>query len=58
MLEKSPVGAWQRTPKDGAGSGTVPDALDPSVRHALFVATSDIALKIDPVYAPISKCCG
>ncbi len=54
-LTKSPAGAYQWTPKDGAGAGTVPDAHDPAKRHAPMMATTDIALKVDPVYAPISK---
>jgi catalase-peroxidase len=54
-LTKSPAGAWQWTPKDGAGAGTVPDAHDPSKRHAPMMTTADMALKLDPIYAPISK---
>ncbi len=54
-LTKSPAGAWQWTPKDGAASDQVPDAHDPAKRHAPMMATSDIALKMDPLYAPISK---
>ena len=54
-LTKSPAGAWQWTPKDGAGAGTVPDAHDPSKRHAPMMATTDLSLKLDPIYAPISK---
>jgi catalase-peroxidase len=54
-LTKSPAGAWQWTPKDGAAAGTVPDAHDPAIRHAPMMATTDIALKVDPIYAPISK---
>jgi catalase-peroxidase len=54
-LTKSPAGAYQWTPKNGAGAGTVPDAHDPSKRHAPFMLTTDLALKLDPVYAPISK---
>jgi catalase-peroxidase len=54
-LVKSPAGANQWTPKDGAGAGTVPDAHDPSKRHAPMMFTTDIALKEDPIYAPISK---
>jgi catalase-peroxidase len=54
-LTKSPAGAYQWTPKDGAAAGTVPDAHDPSKRHAPIMLTSDLALKVDPVYAPISK---
>ena len=54
-LVKSPGGAFQWTPKNGAGAGTVPDAHDPSKRHAPMMATTDLALRMDPIYAPISK---
>ena len=54
-LTKSPAGGHQWTPKNGAMAGTVPDAHDPSRRHAPFMATSDMAMKLDPNYAPISK---
>jgi len=54
-LTKSPAGAHQWKPKDGAGAGTVPDAHDPSIRHAPFMATSDIALRVDPAYEKISR---
>lgn len=54
-LTKSPAGAWQWTPKDGAGAGTVPDAHDPAKRHAPMMLTSDLALRVDPIYGPISK---
>ncbi len=54
-LTKSPAGAHQWTPKNGAGAGTVPDAHDPSKRHAPIMFTTDLALRIDPVYAPIAK---
>jgi catalase-peroxidase len=54
-LVKSPAGAYQWTPKDPAAAGTVPDAHDPSTRHAPMMATTDLALKMDPIYAPISK---
>jgi len=54
-LTKSPAGAQQWTPKNGAGAGTVPDAHDPSKRHAPFMLTTDLALRMDPLYAPISK---
>jgi catalase-peroxidase len=54
-LTKSPAGAQQWTPKAGAGAGTVPDAHDPSKRHAPMMATSDLALIMDPNYLPISK---
>jgi catalase-peroxidase len=54
-LTKSPAGAQQWKPKGSAGAGTVPDAHDPAKRHAPMMFTSDIALKVDPIYAPISK---
>jgi len=54
-LTKSPAGAFQWTPKDGAAAGTVPDAHDPSKKHAPMMFTTDLALKVDPNYAPISK---
>jgi catalase-peroxidase len=54
-LTKSPAGAHQWTPKGGAGAGTVPDAHDPSKRHAPTMLTSDLALRMDPIYAPIAK---
>ncbi len=54
-LVKSPAGAWQWTPKNGAGAGSVPDAHDPSKRHAPMMSTADIALKADPAYAAISQ---
>ncbi len=54
-LTKSPAGAWQWTPKGGAGAGTVPDAHDPSKRHAPMMLTTDLALRLDPIYGPISK---
>jgi len=54
-LTKSPAGANQWTPKGGAGAGTVPDAHDPSKRHAPMMLTTDLALRMDPIYAPISK---
>jgi catalase-peroxidase len=52
---KSPAGAFQWKPKDGAGSGTVPDAHDPSVTHAPTMLTTDLSLRLDPVYEPISR---
>ncbi len=52
---KSPAGATQWAPKDGAAAGTVPDAHDPSKKHAPIMFTTDLALKLDPAYAPISK---
>ena len=54
-LTKSPAGAQQWKPKGSAGAGTVPDAHDPTKRHAPMMFTSDIALKMDPIYAPISR---
>ena len=54
-LTKSPAGANQWTPKNGKGAGTVPDAHDPAKKHAPMMATTDLALKIDPIYAPIAK---
>ena len=54
-LTKSPAGAFQWKPKDGAGAGTVPDAHDPSKRHAPFMLTTDLALRVDPIYEPISR---
>jgi len=54
-LTKSPAGAWQWQPKDGAGEGTVPAAHDPDKRIAPSMLTSDLALRFDPIYAPISK---
>ncbi|GAA0909287.1 catalase/peroxidase HPI [Streptomyces thermoalcalitolerans] len=54
-LFKSPAGAWQWRPKDGAGAGTVPDAHDPSKRHAPTMLTTDLALRYDPVYEQISR---
>jgi catalase-peroxidase len=52
---KSPAGATQWVPKDGAAAATVPDAHDPSKKHAPIMFTTDLALKLDPAYAPISK---
>jgi catalase-peroxidase len=54
-LTKSPAGAYQWTPKDASAKGTVPDAHDPSIRHAPMMLTTDLALRMDPIYAPISK---
>jgi catalase-peroxidase len=54
-LTKSPAGAHQWTPKNGAGAGTVPDAHDPKKRHAPFMLTTDLSLRMDPNYAPIAK---
>ncbi|GAB3219661.1 catalase/peroxidase HPI [Spirosoma arcticum] len=54
-LTKSPAGAHQWQPKDGAGAGTVPDAHDPSKRHVPTMLTTDIALRADPAYEVISR---
>ncbi len=54
-LTKSPAGAHQWTPKNGAGSGMVPDAHDPSKRHAPSMLTTDLALRFDPAYEKISR---
>ncbi len=54
-LTKSPAGAHQWKPKDGAGAGTVPDAHDPSKRHAPGMLTTDLALRFDPAYEKISR---
>jgi catalase-peroxidase len=54
-LTTSPAGANQWKPKDGAGADAVPDAQDPSVRHAPMMLTTDLALRLDPVYEPISR---
>jgi catalase-peroxidase len=54
-LTKSPANAWQWTPKDGAGAGKVPDAHDPAKRHAPTMLTTDLSLRLDPIYGPISK---
>ncbi|MDR3521143.1 MAG: catalase/peroxidase HPI [Acidocella sp.] len=54
-LTKSPAGAQQWTPKNPEAQGTVPDAHDPSRRHAPMMSTADLALKADPVYAKIAK---
>jgi len=54
-LSKGSGGANQWYPKNGAGAGTVPDAHDPKKKHAPTMFTTDLALKVDPIYAPISK---
>jgi catalase-peroxidase len=54
-LTKSPAGANQWTPKDAAAKTLVPDAQDPARRHAPMMLTTDLALRLDPIYAPISK---
>jgi catalase-peroxidase len=54
-LTKSPAGAHQWIAKNGAGAGTVPDAHDPNKRHAPTMLTTDLSLRYDPIYGPISK---
>jgi catalase-peroxidase len=54
-LTESPAGAKQWTPKDPEAQGTVPDAHDPSKRHAPMMLTTDLSLKLDPIYGPIAK---
>ncbi|HWC35110.1 MAG TPA: catalase/peroxidase HPI [Mycobacteriales bacterium] len=54
-LTESPAGAKQWTPKNPEAKDTVPDAHDPNKRHAPMMLTTDLALKVDPVYGPISK---
>ena len=54
-LTKSPAGAYQWKPKDGAGAGTVPDAHDPSKRHVPTMLTTDLSLRMDPVYEQITR---
>jgi len=54
-LTKSPAGAYQWTPKDGAGAGTVPDPHDPSKRRTPAMLTTDLSLRLDPVYEKISR---
>ncbi|WP_284581507.1 catalase/peroxidase HPI [Streptomyces sp. 2P-4] len=54
-LTTSPAGARQWTPKNPEAQGTVPDAHDPSKRHAPMMLTTDLALRVDPVYGPIAK---
>ena len=54
-LTKSPAGANQWVPKDAGGAGTVPDAHDGSKRHTPVMLTTDLSLRMDPIYAPISR---
>jgi catalase-peroxidase len=54
-LTKSPAGAHQWTPKNGGGADTVPDAHDPSKKHAPIMFTTDLALRLDPDYEKVSK---
>jgi catalase-peroxidase len=55
QLTTSPAGAKQYAPTNPEAQGTVPDAHDPSKRHAPMMLTTDLALKVDPIYAPIAK---
>ncbi len=54
-LTKSPAGAWQWVPTDPAAEGTVPDPHDPSRSHTPVMLTTDLALRMDPIYEPISR---
>ena len=54
-LSQSPAGAWQWIPTDPAAAAMVPDAHDPSAQHAPVMLTTDLALRMDPVYEPISR---
>lgn len=54
-LVKSPAGAYQWTPKNGAGAGSIPDAHDPSKRHAPTMLTTDLSLRFDPAYEKIAR---
>lgn len=54
-LTKSPAGAHQWTPKNGAGAGSIPDAHDPSKRHAPTMLTTDLSLRFDPAYEKIAR---
>ncbi|MFZ2492792.1 MAG: catalase/peroxidase HPI [Thermoanaerobaculia bacterium] len=54
-LTESPAGAKQWTPKNPEAQGTVPDAHDPAKRHAPMMLTTDLALRVDPIYGPIAK---
>ncbi len=54
-LTKSPAGAHQWIPKNGAGAGTIPDAHDPTKRHLPTMLTTDLSLRFDPIYEKISR---
>ncbi|WP_300602562.1 catalase/peroxidase HPI [Trebonia sp.] len=54
-LTRSPAGAYQYQPKDGAGAGTVPDPHDPAKRRTPMMLTTDLSLRFDPIYEPISR---
>jgi catalase-peroxidase len=55
QLTRSPAGAWQWIPTDPAAADAVPDAHDPARRHAPVMLTTDLSLRMDPVYEPISR---
>jgi catalase-peroxidase len=52
---KSPAGAWQWIPTDAAAAGTVPDPHDPAKSHTPVMLTTDLSMRMDPIYAPISR---
>ncbi|MGW4636666.1 peroxidase family protein, partial [Nocardia sp. NPDC004415] len=54
-LSKSPAGAHQWIPKDGAGAGTVPDPFDPDKKQTPVMLTTDLSLRVDPIYGPITR---
>lgn len=54
-LTKSPAGAWQWKPQNGEGEGLIPDAHDPEKKHAPFMLTTDLSLRMDPAYEKISR---
>ncbi len=54
-LGKSPAGAYQWFPKDASAADTVPDAHDPTKRHAPIMFTTDLSLRMDPIYEPIAR---
>jgi len=54
-LTKSPAGAHQWRPVNGGGAGTIPDAHDPAKKHAPFMLTTDLALRVDPAYEKVSR---
>ncbi|HEX7368002.1 MAG TPA: catalase/peroxidase HPI [Pelobium sp.] len=54
-LTKSPAGAHQWKPVNNGGAGTIPDAHDPNIKHAPFMLTTDLALRVDPAYEKISR---
>src|ERR1700740_2610368 len=54
-LTKSPAGAWQWTAKDGAGAGPIPDPFDASVKRTPTMLTTDLSLRVDPIYEKITR---